>query len=369
MLRWLYSRLILLHPEGFRVRFGDEMLEMFADAPDWKERVPLLGDGFVSLIRQWGFRPEFRRPIVAAGNIAILRMAESHNPSPMALFHGVLLSLISFTGVAGIIGERIPPRLIPVRLQVTPPSDFDAVSIKRSPAAKYQRVEMAFLPGGRFRAASAPMFLVMATAYDIPWQSLEVAMQQIKGSPSWMMDEVYDISAVSRPISQGTTAKARNARLKLMLQNMLADRLKLRLRVDRPETEVYALTVGSKGPRMVKSELDERACPESLPFGPLRDPPPTCHQILGGMGRGLRAAGVDMSDLAHYVSNWSDLPVVNETGLPGLYAFQTGEWRATGVEGLPDLAEILGRLGLKLTRKKARFEILVIEHVERPSEN
>lgn len=194
-------------------------------------------------------------------------------------------------------------------------------------------------------------------------------MQRIKGSPSWMMDEVYDISAVSRPLPPGTTAKARNARIRLMLQNMLADRLKLRLRVDWPEMEIYALTVGSKGPRMAKAELDERACPESLPFGPLRDLPPACHQILGGMGRGLRAAGVDMSDLAHYVSNWSDLPVVNETGLPGLYAFQTEEWRASGTEGFPDLAEILGRLGLKLTRKKSRFEVLFIEHVERPSEN
>lgn len=147
MLPWLYSRLIRLHPAGFRARFGDEMLDMFADSAG-KERIPLIGDGLLSLIRQWAFRPEFRRPPVAVGSAPALRSADAYNPSPMALFHGVLLSVLSFTAVVGILGEgrtfRIPARLD--LLQVTPPPTFDAVSIRRSPAAKYQRVEMAFLP-------------------------------------------------------------------------------------------------------------------------------------------------------------------------------------------------------------------------------
>jgi uncharacterized protein (TIGR03435 family) len=229
---------------------------------------------------------------------------------------------------------------------------------------------MEFLPGGRFRATSTPMFLVLATAYDIPWQSLELATKRIKGSPDWMMGESYDISAVSRPAAPGTSSKARNDRIRLMLQNLLADRLKLRVRRDLTETDVFALTLGKTGPRMEKARISEQACTESAPFAPLSGSTPGCHQFQGGIGRGLRAAAADMSDLARYVSNWSDLPVVNETGLDGLYEIQTAGWRAPGTEGSqPDLGEVLDRLGLKLTRKKARLEVLTIEHVEKPSEN
>ena len=154
-----------------------------------------------------------------------------------------------------------------------------------------------------------------------------------------------------------------------MLQSLLADRLKLRIRRESAEMAVYALMVGSRGIKLETAKISERDCAEAAPFGSLDLPAPGCHQFLGGQGRGLRGTAVDMADLAAYVSNWSELPVVDQTGLSGLYQIQTESWGSSENSSDRTLDEVLDRLGLKLVRQKARLEVLVIERAERPSEN
>ena len=62
MLRRLYIWLLRMHPPAFRQRFGDEMLEIFGGAANLRAALFMTADGFISMIRQWGFRSEFRRP-------------------------------------------------------------------------------------------------------------------------------------------------------------------------------------------------------------------------------------------------------------------------------------------------------------------
>ncbi len=76
-----------------------------------------------------------------------------------------------------------------------------------------------------------------------------------------------------------------------------------------------------------------------------------------------------MADLAAYVSNWSELPVVDETGLSGLYQIQTEKWGSSANSADGTLDDVLDRLGLKLVRKKAQVAVFVVENAERPSEN
>jgi uncharacterized protein (TIGR03435 family) len=131
------------------------------------------------------------------------------------------------------------------------------------------------------------------------------------------------------------------------------------------------LVVATHGPALQKAKIAEQDCLESAPFGTIPLSGPGCHQFQGGVGRGLRGDAVDMSDLALYVSNWSDLPVVDRTGLTGLYAIQTEGWSSTYNDDStrPTLDEVFDRLGLKLVRRKAAVEILVVEHVEKPCDN
>jgi bla regulator protein blaR1 len=272
-------------------------------------------------------------------------------------FRQAMLTVVCGTG-AGLLAQTGTVR-------------YEAASIKRS-ASDERRHGIEFLSGGRFRATNMPLLPVLAIVYKIPFQSIEVVRLRIRGMPDWLGMEPYDIEATpEKGWTPGATAQARQERTRLMLQSLLADRLQLKVRREMTEMPVYAMVVKSHGPTLEKAKITEEQCGESVSlFGPsIGDP--GCHQFRGGVGRGLLATAVDMADLALYVSNWSDLPVVDQTGLTGLYALKTEGWRSTYDDdpSRPTLEDIFDRLGLRLIRKKGPVEILTIEHVERPSAN
>jgi uncharacterized protein (TIGR03435 family) len=282
----------------------------------------------------------------------------------------ILASSLGPAGLPMLIGALYP---VQIRGQsLTSSVGYELASVKRSTSNDPQRHGIEFLPGGRFRSINMPLLIVFGIAYNIPTQSIESIRMRIKGMPDWMLTEPYDIEATVEKGSTppGTTANKRNERIRLMLQSVLADRLKLRVRQDMAEMPVYALTVGAHEPALAKARTTEEECAESSPFSPI-SPGPGCHQFQGGIGRGLHGTAVDMSDLALYVSNWSDLPVVDQTGLRGLYAVETEGWTSTYNDNPSRLTleEVFDRLGLKLVRTKAPVQILVIEQVQKPSEN
>jgi uncharacterized protein (TIGR03435 family) len=107
--------------------------------------------------------------------------------------------------------------------------------------------------------------------------------------------------------------------------------------------------------------------------------------VRGGLA-GISGRAVSLDDLAQFISNWTDRPVVNRTGLNALYQVRTGGFEpmtigsaATGKSpneaevpadpNRPTIAMVLGEMGLRLPPAKAPLELYVIEHVERPSAN
>ena len=248
---------------------------------------------------------------------------------------------------------------------------YEAASIKPSKAGGARRLWMEFLPGGRFRSMNTPLLPVLATAYNVPFASIESLRLRMKGVPDWVLGEPYDIEATAGPgsVAAGASAKARNGHIRLMLQSVLADRLQLKIRRNFVEMPIYALTVIAHGPKLTRSTVRAQDCSESAPFGGT-----ACHQFQGGAGRGLRALAIDMADLALYLSGWSERPIVDQTGLSGLYAIQTegwaDEWASPGGDpSRQTLGEMLDQLGLKLIKKRGPVEVYVVEHIERPSGN
>ena len=113
-----------------------------------------------------------------------------------------------------------------------------------------------------------------------------------------------------------------------------------------------------------------------------------CHSIMGGIGRGIHGEAIDIADVALFVQNWTDRPVIDKTGLTDLYDIQTEGWAPMlprpprpdgapptgGDAGLDDpdrqtLGQVFGQLGLKMESQRAVVDMFVVEHIEKPAEN
>ena len=234
-----------------------------------------------------------------------------------------------------------------------------------------------FLAGGRFTEAGVPLRLVIAVAYNIPFQST-----QLSGGPDWIRtnDEAYDIEAKAQDGAlRGLPEKASDQKMRLMLQSLLADRFKLVMQRNMKEQPVYILTVAKNGPKLQKSKLDQEAC---------ADPTALCGAGNVGQGRGIHLKATTIADMVFELNNFTDRPLLDRTGLTGLYDIDTNGWtpmrgtprpvnpvstnseaEALADPNRPTLSMILNELGLKLESSQAVVESFTVEHVDRPAPN
>jgi bla regulator protein BlaR1 len=295
----------------------------------------------------------------------------------------VLLACVGILAVAGpiAIGVTNPP---PIRAQSTTNLAFETTSVKPLKTGENRFAPPQFLPGGRF-TSRAPLLAVIGVAYDV---ALFNPSSRISGAPDWIRspESIYDIEATASKdaIPDGLPAKEAGDRRRSMLRTLLADRFKLVIHDEKKEMSVYALVVGKDGPKLLKADIEEKDCPEGPMTGPSITSMP-CHVFNGGRGRGLHGRAVNIRDLADAVQNWTDRPLLDKTGLKGLYRIETEPWlpmelglnppapgaKQDGVDmaDLPTIFTVFERLGLKMDGQKDRVDIYVIDHIEKPSEN
>ncbi len=259
-------------------------------------------------------------------------------------------------------------------------SAFEVTSIKPlAPGDRNSR--FGFQPGGRF-VSTLPLRFAISFAYNVP---LTTYSGRLKGGPDWIrsQDAAYDIEATG-VFPDGLSDEARLDRERLMLQALLAERFKLVIHREIKEMPVYKLVVAKGGPKLQKADIEEKDCPDRSATPP-PDPKTLCHTFVGGIGRGIYARAVSTSEFANYIENWQDRPLVDKTGIAGLYHIQTTPWLpiqfgsppAPGAKGedgtyladLPTIFEVLERLGLKMEPEKDNVDVYVIDQIEKPSEN
>ena len=288
-----------------------------------------------------------------------------------------MIRLLSATTIAALAIGAITR---PILAQPGERLAFEVTSVKPNKSEDI-RPGMEILPGGKFTVRNAPLRIVIVTAYNVPFQSVRMT-----GGPEWINSERYDIEATppSGAFPAGLSDQERKNRMRQMLQSLLADRFKLVIKAETKELPRYALSVSKGGLKLPKSKMEEKDCPEMPAAGT-----PGCHNFMGGMGRGLHAKGASMDDLAQFIENWTDHPVVDTTGVQGLFEFETSGW--TPMRGpmprppdpqappspdgdmsdptRPTLFMVLDKLGLSLKLEKGPVEVYVIENIERPAEN
>jgi uncharacterized protein (TIGR03435 family) len=253
-------------------------------------------------------------------------------------------------------------------------AEFDVASVKLHVGGTDRNtlVPPTALPGGRF-VSRFPLAILISFAYK---------NVRMTGIPDWTKtpQAVYDVDATSA-MPPGLSMEARNDRVRAMVQALLVDRFKLVIRRESKEMPVYALLVAKGGPKLQRADIDEKDCPEASlnvlgPASTSTPMPDVCHAFNGGVGRGLHARAANMSDLASFVENWTDRPLLDKTGIQGLYRFETGPFlrmdamaARSDVPDAPTVLEVFGQLGLRLEPQKGVVEVYVVDHIEKPSEN
>lgn len=201
----------------------------------------------------------------------------------------------------------------------------------------------------------------------------------IEGGPAWIDSDAYGINA------RAADAAALEMMSGPMLQALLEDRFKLRVHRETREVPVYALTVAKGGPKL--PPFREGSCTPLDPsrFGPFYALPTpeqiakNCHATGRRDGQILRidAQGLRVDEFAKLFldSHTLDRPVIDKTGLAGRFNFHleyTPDRFITPDEpgGGPAIFSALqDQLGLKLEPAKGPGEFLVIDSIEKPSEN
>jgi uncharacterized protein (TIGR03435 family) len=190
--------------------------------------------------------------------------------------------------------------------------------------------------------------------------------KQIVDAPDWMTSEKFDFEGVS-----DTPGTPDLQQVKVMFQKLLADRLQLKFHLEKRELSAYVLTVGKNGPKLIKSQ-DPNGMPSLLG-----------RPQVGGM----KGSNLTMPDFAHLLqSGILDRPVVDQTGLQGKYDFllkwtpDESQFTQVGIR-IPPQSEtadappslftaIQEELGLRLAAHgKTPVQVLVIDHIEKPSAN
>jgi uncharacterized protein (TIGR03435 family) len=229
-----------------------------------------------------------------------------------------------------------------------------------------------------YRMVGMPLILPILTAYVPSTGAAAFPEGQITGLPDWATRDAFDIQAkvADEDLPAWQKPDAQKAMLQAMLQSLLVDRCKMTVHRQVKEVAVYSLIVVKSGPKFKPTNPDETHDGMKLPFGG------TMSQAKDGMT--LYAA--PMASLAYMLSSMGSRggtgrPIQDKTGLTGLYDIvfsmrdmgpqQSGPQSGTAASdpGGDMISALLDSLGLKLESTKAPVETLVIDHIEKPSQN
>lgn len=263
---------------------------------------------------------------------------------------------------------------------ITPAPVFEVASIKPDkPAGNRMMFGTRWTPDGLTTTGStARSFIVMA---------YNVQDSQIFGAPNWINSERYDIQArVGGSVVeklQKLSPDQRTLARQHMLQALLADRFKLVIHRETKELPVYALVIGRNGPKLKEAEPDENYANGMKGA----DGHALGKSVMRVGGGELTGQAIPMAFLVQTLSDQPELKdrvLLDRTGLTGSYDF-TLQWAPENsmLNGMqkPDNATtpdssgpslftaIEEQLGLKIESTKGPVDALVIDHVERPSEN
>jgi len=225
-----------------------------------------------------------------------------------------------------------------------PPQKFEVASIKPSRADA---------PGVPFDLSPSGSLNINTSVKPLILMAYQLQEYRLAGDPKWLETEYYRIVAKppAGPILDGQ--KKQNDATSERLRHLLAERFQLAVHHETRNLKEYVLVVAKGGPRMKEVEHDAAA-----------------FKLITGKGRIATRGGARVAMLANFLGNLLHYPVIDKTGLGGYYDIQVNYFPDDQPDAGPSLVTALQeQLGLRLQADKGPVDVLVIDRVERPTEN
>lgn len=268
-------------------------------------------------------RPEFLLQLLVAGFVVVAAsaLAQTNPAAPQ-----------SSDAQSAVAGESGPSIEVAVIKPHDPNSYHNSFSFR----------------GDRFSLDDQTVSRMIAFAWAIN-------QNQIVDAPNWLRDEHYDMDGKTSAEADPTVPQQQQ-----MIRKLLADRFGLVFHREKRELSVYALVVAKAGPKLV---------PAAHP-----DAQPGQHNEGHGTQTTRSFTSAAMSDFILTMQFFLDRPLVDQTGLTGRYDFALtytyGDASTSDPDAPPPLFTALQeQLGLRFQPANALTEVLVVDHIDRPSPN
>jgi uncharacterized protein (TIGR03435 family) len=275
-----------------------------------------------------------------------------------------------------------PATQAPATATPTKAYTFEVVSIRqnKSPMQGGMGMPQFGPPADGYRMSNMSLSLPIMTAYAPQVGGAAFyAQDQVKGLPDWLNTERYDIDAriADEDRAEWQKPESQKVMLQAMLQAMFVERCKLAVHREVKEVGVSSLVVAKGGVKFKETDPTvEHPEGMKLPWGGVLAP--------NKGGDGLSFFGTSMASFASILSSMANggKPIQDKTGLKGNYDITMkmgammgpsgGDQQSATAASDPGgsmIAPVLNDLGLKLDSEKGQVETLVIDHIERPTEN
>lgn len=245
--------------------------------------------------------------------------------------------------------------------------------------------------GGRFIAENYPLSLLIQFAYRST-SGTYLLRQNVIGGPTWLDTDRFDIEAKV----SGDSRTIPTEQMLRMAQSLLEDRFQLKVHREKRELPVYKLLVAKGGLKMKPSadqtlpHRDDEDDQPNAPFDPSAPPArgetvitytPSGEMVLAGTATPIspnpaihRPHALPPRSFTTVLEGNVGRPVIDKTNLKGLFDFRL-QFSREPLSGNPDgagisiITALQEQLGLRLESAKGPVEVLMIDSVQKPSEN
>jgi bla regulator protein blaR1 len=306
----------------------------------------------------------------------------------VVLASAAILTLAMPIGIGVVHGQAAATETKNSRQTPTAAADlpkYDVASIKPYKADDGQVRMMITSDGVSFHGV--PMRLLLPQAFG-------VEEDRILGEPAWVKSNRYDIEAKVEPNNAPKLKDLKVDQRNAMMLQLLVDRFNLKYHYEKREMQMYSLVVAKDGLKMKPTKADQDGPETDAPKsgdtpGPDdgRAPRPVRRMLTMNPGH-LESTGTSIDMLTHVLSRQLGRTVVDKTGLTGEYDFAldyTPDNMPMPPHGSPEggpkpemqpnqggpsiFTAVEEQLGLKLEATKGMVDVIVIDHIDLPTEN